>query len=28
VLERITVLNGLGLDRHLGELNDALVRRC
>ena len=27
VLERITVLNGLGLDRHLGELNDALVRR-
>jgi len=27
VLERITFLNGLGLDRHLGGLNDALVRR-
>ncbi len=27
VLERITFLNGLGLDRYLGELNDALVRR-
>jgi hypothetical protein len=26
-LERITFLNGLGLDRYLGELNDALVRR-
>jgi len=27
VLERITFLNDLGLDRHLGELNDTLVRR-
>ena len=27
VLERITLLTGLGLDRHLGELNDVLVRR-
>ena len=27
VLERITLLNGLGLDRHLGDLNDTLVRR-
>ena len=27
VLERITFLKGLGLDRHLGELNGTLVRR-
>ena len=27
VLERLTFLNDLGLDRHLGELNDTLVRR-
>ena len=27
VLERIVFLNDLGLDRHLGELNDTLVRR-
>jgi Domain of unknown function (DUF4158) len=27
VLERIAFLNELGLDRHLGELNDTLVRR-
>jgi hypothetical protein len=27
VLERIAFLNDLGLDRHLGELNDTLVRR-
>jgi hypothetical protein len=27
VLERITFLTDLGLDQHLGELNDVLVRR-
>jgi len=27
VLERITFLNSLGLDRYLGDLNDSLVRR-
>ncbi|MES2248064.1 MAG: hypothetical protein V4645_12345 [Pseudomonadota bacterium] len=27
VLERIAFLTDLGIDRHLGDLNDALVRR-
>lgn len=27
MLERVTFLSGLSLDRHLGELNDALARR-